>query len=128
MTLFDVSVTDTVYICKCVRIYVGLCHSLTNIYIYIYIYVHVHICTHTYVQAVLNGASFNPTAGCRDTRHCSGKGGLLAFMEVPAPACSVAAWDIQTGLSGGEIAGIVIGCMCGMLLTCALMWMCWKRA
>jgi hypothetical protein len=82
-----------------------------------------------YLQAVLNGASFNPTAGCKDTRHCSGKGGLLAFMEVPSPACAVAAsaWDIKTGLSGGEIAGIVTGSVCGAIVIGMLAWLCWNR-
>ncbi len=82
-----------------------------------------------YTQAVLNGAAFNPTAGCRDATQCSGKGGLLAFMEVPSTKCTTtaSAWDIKNGLSGGEIAGIVIGSVCGVMLIGVLAWVGWNR-
>jgi hypothetical protein len=78
-----------------------------------------------YTQAVLNAASFNPLSGCKESRHCNGRGGLLAFMEVLSPACTTETSVVGSsgGLSGGEIAGIVIGSVCGVVLVGVLVWM-----
>ncbi len=89
----------------------------------------IHTHTHTHTQSVLNGNAFNPTEGCRDMRHCTGKGGLLAFMEVPAPACTstAALGPGAPDLSGGAIAGIVIGVVAAVVLLAAFLFALWRR-
>jgi hypothetical protein len=64
-------------------------------------------------------------------RHCTGKGGLLAFIEVSAPACTSAAalggaWGAPE-LSGGAIAGIVIGVVAAVVLLAAFLFVVWRR-
>ncbi len=88
---------------------------------------------HTYIhmlQSVLNGESFNPISGCRDLRVCTGKGGLLAFMEVAAPACtsSAALGGASWGdLSTGAIVGIVVGVVAALVLVAGFGFAIWKR-
>jgi hypothetical protein len=80
---------------------------------------------------VVNDDAFNPTKLCKDARYCTGQGGLLAFMEAPSASCSTQVktpTEIQTALlSGGAIAGIVLGIVCGTCLICLLVWLCLKR-
>ncbi len=80
---------------------------------------------------MLNNAAFNPTQGCSNSEHCTGNGGLLAFMEIPSPACVTpgpTAGTIQPvtgtpGISDGAIAGIVIGAVAGAVLLCCFAWL-----
>jgi hypothetical protein len=79
---------------------------------------------HTHTQSVLNDPSFNPTTGCMDSKQCTGKGGLLAFMQVSKTVCTSAGsgmWGATLG--DGEIAGIVIGSVVGGALLCCVLWM-----
>jgi hypothetical protein len=73
---------------------------------------------HSQTQSVLNNDAFNPTTGCKDTKQCTGRGGYLAFMDVPVSICSTSASGMNgAGLfSAGELAGIIIGAICGTLL------------
>jgi hypothetical protein len=63
-------------------------------------------------------------------RHCTGKGGLLAYMEVASPACiSTAALGSFGGpnLSAGAIVGIVIGVVAAVVLLSIFMCVQWRR-
>jgi hypothetical protein len=97
-----------------------------------------HLMMHTYhtLQSVLNSEAFNPTTQCKESKYCTGNGGLLAFMETPSPACSSGAGagagaseqpnpnlNMAQRLSGGAIAGIVIGSICGVLLLSLPLWL-----
>jgi hypothetical protein len=81
------------------------------------------VVSHMYMS-VLHDPSFNPTTGCMDSKQCTGKGGLLAFMEVSKTVCASAASGMWAeGLREGEIVGIIIGSIVGVALLGCVLWM-----
>jgi hypothetical protein len=89
------------------------------------------VCIYRCEQNVVNGDAFNPTKLCKDAKYCTGEGGLLAFMEAPSTVCSTPVQspkETDTALlSGGAIAGIVLGSVCGTCLVGLVIWLCLKR-
>ena len=77
---------------------------------------------HAHTQDVFNDPKYNPTSGCSQPALCDGAPGLFVVLEVKPRSCD-GRGNLDAGyLSPGEIAGIVIGSVAGMLILIALMW------
>ncbi len=72
-----------------------------------------------FLQDVLNSVGFNPTTSCKNMSLCDGKGGMLAYFEVPSGTCS----NSESGQGGSREcdAGCIVGAVLGSVFGAALL-------